>query len=147
MFFSDCRVTYRAHALAIAQHASPQCRLFVFANPAFSLAKLMVETAPELAHRILVGTKLDENRFAVILLPFLIVRAKTQLFDKVSSNPYSNLSRELSEDVEPLYVIGNHSHATFIDYSQALFLPSGKPVTDALDLEWLNNDVWFLQSF
>jgi hypothetical protein len=135
----------RTHALAIAAHASPSCRLFLFANPAFSLARLMAETAPSLAPRILVGTRLDESRFEFIwfhrICLSLIGRAKTQLFEKVSLDATLTAFRELGEDIEHLCVIGNHSHATFIDYSRALFLPSRKLVTNVVDATWLSTEV------
>ncbi|CAK9160038.1 unnamed protein product [Ilex paraguariensis] len=112
---------YKAQASALEQHAAPNCKVLVVANPANTNALILKEFAPSIpAKNITCLTRLDHNR----ALGQISERLNVQVFD-----------------VKNAIIWGNHSSTQYPDVNHATVLtPAGeKPVRELVtDDEWLN---------
>ncbi|PPD79476.1 hypothetical protein GOBAR_DD23590 [Gossypium barbadense] len=110
-------------ASALEQHAAPNCKVLVVANPANTNALILKEFAPSIpAKNITCLTRLDHNR------------ALGQISEK--------LNVQVS-DVKNVIIWGNHSSTQYPDVNHATVMtPSGeKPVRELVkDDAWLNGE-------
>ncbi|PPS05555.1 hypothetical protein GOBAR_AA15091 [Gossypium barbadense] len=110
---------YKSQATALEQHAAPNCKVLVVANPANTNALILKEFAPSIpAKNITCLTRLDHNR------------ALEKLNVQVS-------------DVKNVIIWGNHSSTQYPDVNHATVkTPSGeKPVRELVkDDAWLNGE-------
>ena len=111
-------VIFVAQGQAIEKGAASDVRAVVVGNPCNTNALICARNAPGVPEgRITAMTRLDQNR------------AMTQIATKASAH---------TTDVEHLVVWGNHSPTMFADYFHATV--RGKPVTEAVDNAWLENE-------
>lgn len=115
---------YKAQASALENHAAPNCKVLVVANPANTNALILKEFAPSIpAQNITCLTRLDHNR------------ALGQISEK--------LNVQVS-DVKNVIIWGNHSSTQYPDVNHATVkTPSGeKPVR-----ELVGDDAWLIGEF
>jgi len=114
---------YRSQASALQQHAAPNCKVLVVANPANTNALVLKEFAPAVAARnITCLTRLDHNR------------ALGQIAEKLGVHV---------GDVRNAVVWGNHSSTQFPDASHATARAEQweKPVRELVaDEKWLREE-------
>ncbi|MBA0570762.1 hypothetical protein Golob_004374, partial [Gossypium lobatum] len=114
---------YKSQASALEQHAAPNCKVLVVANPANTNALILKEFAPSIpAKNITCLTRLDHNR------------ALGQISEK--------LNVQVS-DVKNVIIWGNHSSSQYPDVNHATVkTPSAeKPVRELVkDDAWLNGE-------
>ncbi|KAK8548631.1 hypothetical protein V6N13_054586 [Hibiscus sabdariffa] len=110
---------YKSQASALEQHAAPNCKVLVVANPANTNALILKEFAPSIpAKNITCLTRLDHNR------------ALGQISER--------LSVQVS-DVKNVIIWGNHSSTQYPDVNHATV--GDKPVRELVkDDEWLNGE-------
>lgn len=110
---------YKAQASALEQHAAPNCKVLVVANPANTNALILKEFAPSIpASNVTCLTRLDHNR------------ALGQISERLNV-PVS--------DVKNVIIWGNHSSTQYPDVNHAT--AGGKPVRELVkDDEWLNGE-------
>lgn len=103
---------------AIESHAADDVRAVVVGNPCNTNALICASNAKGVPEgRITAMTRLDQNR------------AVAQVAGKAGA---------LTSEVEHMVVWGNHSPSMFADYFHATV--QGKPVTEAVDQAWLQNE-------
>nr|GEV79482.1 malate dehydrogenase [Tanacetum cinerariifolium] len=109
---------YKSQASALEQHAAPNCKVLVVANPANTNALILKEFAPSIpAKNITCLTRLDHNR------------ALGQISEK--------LNVQVS-DVKNVIIWGNHSSTRYPDVTHATV--GDKPVRTLIkDDEWLES--------
>ncbi|KAH9682044.1 hypothetical protein WN943_029095 [Citrus x changshan-huyou] len=114
---------YKAQASALEQHAAPNCKVLVVANPANTNALILKEFAPSIpAKNITCLTRLDHNR------------ALGQISEK--------LNVQVS-DVKNVIIWGNHSSSQYPDVNHATVNTAAgeKPVRELVkDDAWLNGE-------
>uniref|UniRef100_A0A7N0VJS0 Malate dehydrogenase n=1 Tax=Kalanchoe fedtschenkoi TaxID=63787 RepID=A0A7N0VJS0_KALFE len=114
---------YKSQASALENHAAPNCKVLVVANPANTNALILKEYAPSIpAKNITCLTRLDHNR------------ALGQISER--------LSIQVS-DVKNVIIWGNHSSTQYPDVNHATIkTPSGeKPVRELVqDDKWLTSE-------
>ncbi len=109
---------FRAQGRALNDHASRGVRVLVVGNPANTNALIAMKNAPDLAaSRFMAMMRLDHNR------------ALAQLAARLGC-PVSAVRR--------LTVWGNHSTTQYPDLHHAL--AAGRPVMDAIERDWYEND-------
>ncbi|KAE8726333.1 malate dehydrogenase [Hibiscus syriacus] len=110
---------YKSQASALEQHAAPNCKVLVVANPANTNALILKEFAPSIpAKNITCLTRLDHNR------------ALGQISER--------LNVQVS-DVKNVIIWGNHSSTQYPDVNHATV--GDKPVRELVkDDEWLNGE-------
>ncbi|KAE8734972.1 malate dehydrogenase [Hibiscus syriacus] len=110
---------YKSQSSALEQHAAPNCKVLVVANPANTNALILKEFAPSIpAKNITCLTRLDHNR------------ALGQISER--------LNVQVS-DVKNVIIWGNHSSTQYPDVNHATV--GGKPVRELVkDDEWLNGE-------
>ncbi|KAL4309085.1 hypothetical protein GQ457_01G031540 [Hibiscus cannabinus] len=110
---------YKSQASALEQHAAPNCKVLVVANPANTNALILKEFAPSIpAKNITCLTRLDHNR------------ALGQISER--------LNVQVS-DVKNVIIWGNHSSTQYPDVNHATV--RDKPVRELVkDDEWLNGE-------
>ncbi|MGD9109159.1 MAG: malate dehydrogenase [Gammaproteobacteria bacterium] len=103
---------------AINQHAASDVRVLVVGNPCNTNSLIAMRHAPDVPHdRFYAMTMLDENRAV----------AQLALKANVNINAISNMN-----------IWGNHSATQFPDFYHATI--NSKPVTEIIDLNWLQQD-------
>ncbi|XP_039141434.1 malate dehydrogenase-like isoform X2 [Dioscorea cayenensis subsp. rotundata] len=114
---------YKAQASALEQHAAPDCKVLVVANPANTNALILKEFAPSIpAKNITCLTRLDHNR------------ALGQISER--------LNVQVS-DVKNVIIWGNHSSTQYPDVNHATVITKDgeKPVRELIaDDKWLNGE-------
>ncbi|XWS77278.1 hypothetical protein CRYUN_Cryun01aG0247500 [Craigia yunnanensis] len=114
---------YKAQASALEQHAAPDCKVLVVANPANTNALILKEFAPSIPEKnITCLTRLDHNR------------ALGQISE--------NLNVHVSE-VKNVIIWGNHSSIQYPDVNHATVITTNeeKSVRDAIANDnWLNTE-------
>ncbi|KAG5538669.1 hypothetical protein RHGRI_019286 [Rhododendron griersonianum] len=112
---------YKAQASALEQHASPNCKVLVVANPANTNALILKEFAPSIPEKnITCLTRLDHNR------------ALGQISERLQVH---------FGDVKNVIIWGNHSSTRYPDVNHATVGTSAglKPVKELVgDDNWLN---------
>ncbi|KAK6920347.1 Lactate/malate dehydrogenase, N-terminal [Dillenia turbinata] len=112
---------YKAQASALEQHAAPNCKVLVVANPANSNALILKEFAPSIPEKnITCLTRLDHNR------------ALGQISERLNVHV---------GDVKNVIIWGNHSSTQYPDVNHATVMTSAgeKPVS-----ELVHDDQWQL---
>lgn len=103
---------------AINDHAADDVRVFVVGNPCNTNCLIAMNNAPDVPRdRFYAMTMLDE------------LRARKQLAIKAGVDV---------DAVTRMTIWGNHSSTQFPDFGNARI--NGEPVTDKIDLKWLQND-------
>ncbi|XVE76904.1 hypothetical protein DITRI_Ditri13aG0017700 [Diplodiscus trichospermus] len=115
---------YKAQASALEQHAAPDCKVLVVANPANTNALILKEFAPSIPEKnITCLTRLDHNR------------ALGQISER--------LNVHVSE-VKNVIIWGNHSSTQYPDVNHATAVTTNggeKPVREAIaNDKWLNTE-------
>ncbi|XP_006653652.1 malate dehydrogenase, cytoplasmic-like [Oryza brachyantha] len=114
---------YKSQASALQQHAAPNCKVLVVANPANTNALVLKQFAPAIpAKNITCLTRLDHNR------------ALGQLAEKLNVHV---------ADVKNAIIWGNHSSTQFPDTSHATALTDRgeRPVRELVaDEKWLREE-------
>lgn len=114
---------YKAQATALEQHAAPNCKVLVVANPANTNALILKEFAPSIpAKNITCLTRLDHNR------------ALGQLSERLDVHV---------SDVKNVIIWGNHSSTQYPDANHATVVTNSgeKSVKNVLqDDKWLKNE-------
>eukprot|EP00252_Welwitschia_mirabilis_P021814 TRINITY_DN570_c0_g1_i1.p1 TRINITY_DN570_c0_g1~~TRINITY_DN570_c0_g1_i1.p1 ORF type:complete len:353 (-),score=66.78 TRINITY_DN570_c0_g1_i1:319-1377(-) len=114
---------YKAQASALEQHAAPNCKVLVVANPANTNALILKEFAPSIPDKnITCLTRLDHNR------------ALGQVSERLNV-PVSN--------VKNVIIWGNHSSTQYPDVNHAVVVTQSgeKPVRGLVaDDAWLNGE-------
>lgn len=109
---------FTAQGRAINDHAADDVRVFVVGNPCNTNCLIAMNNAPDVPrNRFYAMTMLDE------------LRARKQLAIKAGV-PVTEVTR--------MTIWGNHSSTQYPDFYNARI--SDKPVTDKIDLQWLQND-------
>ena len=109
---------FSAQGKSLNAHASRDVKILVVGNPANTNALIAQQNAPDLnSANFTAMTRLDHNR------------AMAQLANNTSKH---------TNDVQGLIIWGNHSSTQYPDISHASI--AGKPVTEAADSAWLNNE-------
>ncbi|KAH1089579.1 hypothetical protein J1N35_016836 [Gossypium stocksii] len=114
---------YKAQASALEQHAAPDCKVLVVANPANTNALILKEFAPSIPEKnITCLTRLDHNR------------ALGQISEKLNVHV---------SDVRNVIIWGNHSSTQYPDINHATVKTTNgeKSVRDAIANDnWLNTE-------
>ncbi|GMN56343.1 hypothetical protein TIFTF001_025461 [Ficus carica] len=114
---------YKAQASALENHAAPDCKVLVVANPANTNALILKEFAPSIRKKnITCLTRLDHNR------------ALGQISERLAVHV---------GDVKNAIIWGNHSSTQYPDVNHATVVTSGKekPVRELVaDDQWLKNE-------
>uniref|UniRef100_M1CGF8 Malate dehydrogenase n=1 Tax=Solanum tuberosum TaxID=4113 RepID=M1CGF8_SOLTU len=114
---------YKAQASALEQHAAPDCKVLVVANPANTNALILKEFAPSFpAKNITCLTRLDHNR------------ALGQVSEKLNVHV---------GDVKNVTIWGNHSSTQYPDVNHATVKTAAgeKPVRELVaNDQWLNTE-------
>ncbi|XP_059651597.1 malate dehydrogenase, cytoplasmic-like isoform X1 [Cornus florida] len=111
---------YKAQASALEQHAAPDCKVLVVANPANTNALILKEFAPSIPEKnITCLTRLDHNR------------ALGQISEKVNAHV---------GDVKNVIIWGNHSSTQYPDVNHAT-------VGEKSVRELVGNDNWLNTEF
>ncbi|KAM0934301.1 putative malate dehydrogenase [Dioscorea sansibarensis] len=114
---------YKSQASALEQHASPNCKVLVVANPANTNALILKEFAPSIpAKNITCLTRLDHNR------------ALGQISERLNVHV---------SDVKNVIIWGNHSSTQYPDVNHATLTTKDgeKPVKQLIaDDKWLNGE-------
>ncbi|KAJ0836858.1 putative malate dehydrogenase [Helianthus annuus] len=122
LIFSNVAI-YKAQASALEQHADPDCKVLVVANPANTNALILKEYAPSIPEENITSlTRLDHNR------------ALNQIAEKLNVNV---------GDVKNVIIWGNHSSNLYADANHATVNTgvgheSVKELID--DVHWLNTN-------
>lgn len=110
--------SFRAQGAILNQYAKKTARILVVANPCNTNALLALMAAPTLsADQFFSLSELDVQR------------------------AYARLAQKANVDIsaiENLFVWGNHSNTMVVDYLNATI--NGRPVTEFVDLDWLQSD-------
>ncbi|KAL3615547.1 hypothetical protein CASFOL_041208 [Castilleja foliolosa] len=115
---------YKAQALALDQHAAPDCKVLVVANPANTNALILREFAPSIPEKnITCLTRLDHNR------------ALAQISERL--NVYVS-------DVKNVIIWGNHSSTQYPDANHAI-VDTGIGEKPAIEL--VDDDNWLKTEF
>ncbi|OAY49372.1 malate dehydrogenase isoform X2 [Manihot esculenta] len=120
---------FRAQASALEQHAAPDCKVLVIANPANTNALILKESAPSIpAKSITCLTRLDHNR------------ALSHIADRLNVQ---------ASNVKNVIIWGNHSSSQYPDAHHAIAITSigEKSVKELIaDDHWLDTEyVAFVQ--
>ncbi|XP_011650641.1 malate dehydrogenase, cytoplasmic isoform X2 [Cucumis sativus] len=114
---------YKKQASALEQHAAPDCKVLVVANPANTNALILKEFAPSIPEKnITCLTRLDHNR------------ALGQISERLKVHV---------SDVNNVIIWGNHSSTQYPDVNHAKVTTSSgeKPVRELVaDDQWLNTE-------
>ncbi|KAI5647422.1 hypothetical protein M9H77_33427 [Catharanthus roseus] len=114
---------YKAQASALEQHAAPDCKVLVVANPANTNALILKEFAPSIPPKnITCLTRLDHNR------------ALGQISERLNVHV---------SDVKNVIIWGNHSSTQYPDVNHATVNTGNglKPVRELVsDDKWLNTE-------
>ena len=109
---------FNVQGKALNDHASREVKVIVVGNPANTNALIAMKNAPDLnPENFTAMTRLDHNR------------ALAQIADKTSCSV---------NDIRNLCIWGNHSTTQYPDISHASI--DGKPVSEAVDMEWYRQE-------